>query len=85
MDFDGQTPLNANQRAHQIISDLHLGMSSSVLENAGQLLPLLRDNTSVIFNGDSVEIHFVNAARKVPAMRPSCVKSAHRPARRPIF
>jgi UDP-2,3-diacylglucosamine pyrophosphatase LpxH len=51
----------------RIISDLHLGMSSSALENAGQLLPLLRDNASVIFNGDSVEIHF--AKRREEGMR----------------
>jgi UDP-2,3-diacylglucosamine pyrophosphatase LpxH len=67
----------------RIISDLHLGMPSSTLENAGQLLPLLRDNASVIFNGDSVEIHFVkrreSGFRNAERLREICAQAGVTP------
>ena len=67
----------------RIISDLHLGFPSSKLAHPGQLLPLLRGPASVIFNGDSVELHFDRrrgqGLRDADALRAACEKSGARP------
>ena len=67
----------------RIISDLHLGHPSSSLADPAQLLPLLSGPSTVIFNGDSVEIHlierrkqgFINAA----ALKEVCAKAGTEP------
>ena len=67
----------------RIISDLHLGHPSSSLADPAQLLPLLRGPSTVIFNGDSVEIHLlqrraqglINAA----ALKEICAKAGAEP------
>lgn len=67
----------------RIISDLHLGVAASTIENAGQLLPLLQGCGSVIFNGDSVEIHYLKRReegfRNAAALREVCAEAGATP------
>ena len=56
------------QEPIRIISDLHFGLSASLLENAGQLAPLLSGAKSVIFNGDTVETRLPQKKDDAPAL-----------------
>lgn len=67
----------------RIISDLHLGFPSSKVEHPDQLIPLLQGPATVIFNGDSVEVHFIKrreqGLRDAEALRDVCAKAGARP------
>jgi len=67
----------------RILSDLHLGHPSCSFENAGQLVPLFRGVSSVIFNGDSVETHLAErreeGLRNLEILRELCLTAGAQP------
>lgn len=67
----------------RIISDLHLGLSASAVQNAEQIAPLFQNVGSVIFNGDTVEMRFTDpsnkARRNSEALAEACRKAGAEP------
>jgi len=47
----------------RILSDVHFGHPASMVEHPGQLVPLLRDAKTVVFNGDTVELRYLRGRR----------------------
>jgi UDP-2,3-diacylglucosamine pyrophosphatase LpxH len=74
------TPLEEPIR---IVSDLHFGHPASIIEQPSQLIPLLRDAKTVIFNGDTVELRYLKGRRlgmrNARLMRETCAEAGVRP------
>lgn len=47
-----------------VLSDLHIGHPSSNIQEPAQLLPIIREGESVVFNGDTVESLWQNHRRQ---------------------
>jgi predicted phosphodiesterase len=71
------------QEPIRILSDLHFGHPASVIEHPSQLLPLLRDVKTVIFNGDTVELRYMKGRQlgmhNARLMRDVCAEAGVRP------
>lgn len=62
----------------RIISDLHLGHGASLVRNAAELEPLFEDVSVLVFNGDTVEMRYVQdhpaAMKELAALEALCTK-----------
>jgi len=67
----------------RILSDLHFGHRGSRVRELGQLAPLLEGAERIVFNGDSVEMRFMEereqALADADALRQLCVASGANP------
>src|SRR5271165_2173148 len=67
----------------RIISDVHFGHPASMIEQPRQLIPLLREAKTVIFNGDTVELRYLKGRRigmhNAALMRETCEEAGVRP------
>jgi predicted phosphodiesterase len=67
----------------RIVSDLHFGHPASIIEKPSQLIPLLSDAKTVIFNGDTVELRYLKGRRigmhNASLMREACAEAGVHP------
>lgn len=60
----------------RILSDIHLGHGASLLAEPGQLAPLCRDAPKLVFNGDTVELRYLedrpDAFQQLEKLREVC-------------
>jgi UDP-2,3-diacylglucosamine pyrophosphatase LpxH len=67
----------------RIVSDLHFGHPASIIDQPSQLIPLLAEAKTVIFNGDTVELRYLKGRRvgmhNAGLMRDTCREAGVRP------
>lgn len=67
----------------RIISDIHFGHPGCIVDKVENLAPLFRGVSTVVFNGDSVELRFLRGRmlgqKNADALRKTCLKEGAQP------